>query len=142
MNIPDEVAWVRRVNSRWIVRENLRDSTIAYLDHLAVNDPGRLRVSCRRAKSLTETYGKGEDPKPWFYAALFSLASATEGGRFLAGHHFTCSAIPVLARLQHSSLATVVVNEETSEKARRIRQVLENLETNEIGGLAPNLPQR
>src|ERR1041384_2872948 len=38
-----------------------------------------------------------EDPKPWFYAGLFSLATVEEARRFLANHSFTLSAIPSLS---------------------------------------------
>lgn len=127
MNTSDEVAWVRRVNDRWIVRQNLRESAAAYLDHLAAIDPERLQLSCACAKHLTETYGKKEDPKPWFYAGLFRMATPEEAERFLAKHDFTFSAISGLTEAKAPFLEKAMVHDHTTEKLRRIRDVLQNL---------------
>ena len=34
------------------------------------------------------------DPKPWFYAGLFSMATAAEAARFLENHRTTRAALP------------------------------------------------
>lgn len=127
MNISDEVAWVRRVNDRWIVRQNLRESASAYLDHLADTDTERLQLSCACAKHLTETFGKKEDPKPWFYAGLFRMATPEEAKRFLSKHDFTFSAISGLAEVKPPFFTEAMVHDHTTEKLRRIREVLQNL---------------
>ena len=90
----DDIAWARRVNSRWIVRQGLRASAAAYLDRLESIDPERLQRSCHRARRLTDRYGSAEDPKPWFYAGLFSLATREEADEFLTEHYFTLASLP------------------------------------------------
>lgn len=134
MNISDEVAWVRRVNDRWIVRQSLRKNASAYLDHLAGTDPERLELSCACAKHLTETFGKKEDPKPWFYAGLFRMATPEEAKRFLANHDFTYSAISGLAEAKSPFLEEAMVHDHTTEKLRRIREALRNLGSNGVPG--------
>lgn len=121
---PDDIGWVRHVNGRWIVRESLRADAFAYLDHLAAADPGRLRESCRRAKGLVTTH-PGEDPKPWFYAGLFSLATEAEAARFLRGHDFTIACIPRLAGGGLGVLRVDEVRPDTAGKIRRVRAALE-----------------
>jgi hypothetical protein len=83
-----EVA-VRRINERWIVRGNLRESARDYLDHLASVDPARLERSCGIALALTRTRERLEDPKPLFYAGLFCLASRSEAEVYLTAHRLT-----------------------------------------------------
>src|SRR4029453_760403 len=85
----DAVAWVRATNARWLVHHGLREDAADYLDHLAAVDPGRLKRSCGIARSMGQRCGSTNDHKPWFYAGPFSLATAEEGRRFLAGHKFT-----------------------------------------------------
>src|SRR4051794_20202758 len=69
------VAWAYRVNGRWIVHHGLDQRAKAYMDHLAGVDPRRLERSCQLAHQLARQAAP-EDPKPWFYAGLFSLADA------------------------------------------------------------------
>jgi len=118
----DDLAWARRVNSRWIVREGLRASAAAYLDHLASTDGERLLRSCRRARRLTDRFGSDEDPKPWFYAGLFSLATRDEVTRFLTEHPFTLAAIPGEEGAMPGFLAPDSVAKTTWEKILRIRE--------------------
>lgn len=121
---PDDIDWVRHVNGRWIVRESLRGDASAYLDHLARFDPGRLRESCRRARILTMTHSS-EDPKPWFYSGLFSLATEDEAKRFLKGHDFTIACIPRLATGGLGALRVDEVRPDTADKIHRVRAALE-----------------
>lgn len=90
----DFIAWVRRVNNRWIVHEGLNQSANAYLDHLQATDPERLLESCHAAHQLTHRNEGSDDPKPKFYGALFSRATPEEAGRFLSEHWFVSSIIP------------------------------------------------
>ncbi len=87
-NVIDPVAWTSRVNARWIDHHGLNHSAAAYLTHLAQVDQPRLTASCRRAHWMVE-HAALEDPKPWFYAGLFSLATAEETAPFLAAHWLT-----------------------------------------------------
>lgn len=80
---------VRRINERWIVRGSLRDHAVDYLLHLEATDPARLRQSCQLALELVRSRVPGEDPKPLFYAGLFSLASRSEIQRYLGEHLLT-----------------------------------------------------
>lgn len=127
MNPPDDdIDWVRHVNGRWIVRESLREDAAAFLESLSGTDPDRLRESCRRARSLTSAH-PGEDPKPWFYAGLFSLATEAEAARFLKGHDFTIACIPRLADCSFRALRVDEVRPDTAEKIQRVRAALEAL---------------
>jgi hypothetical protein len=123
----DDPAWARRVNSRWIVREGLRASSAAYLDHLASTDPERLERSCRRARQLTDRFGSDEDPKPWFYAGLFSLATRDEVIRFLTEHPFTLAALPGEEAVVPGLLGPDSVAKKTWEKILRIREGVSGL---------------
>ncbi|HPA18729.1 MAG TPA: hypothetical protein PLU30_13345 [Verrucomicrobiae bacterium] len=82
----EDIAWVRRVNARWIVHGGLDQSAGAYMDRLRGTDPTRLALSCRIARALAGQADPGEDPKPWFYAGLFSMARPEEVAEFLLGH--------------------------------------------------------
>jgi hypothetical protein len=85
---------VKKVNQRWIVHHGLGNNGAAYLEHLALCDPKRLARSCQNAQQLVRSCGPTEDPKPWFYGGLFSLATAEEVKQFLAGHAFTAAVVP------------------------------------------------
>jgi hypothetical protein len=117
----DAVAWVRTVNARWLVHHGLREDAAAYLDHLAAVDPSRLQRSCRIARGMVRRRGSVSDPKPWFYAGVFSLATAEEGRRFLAGHEFTRAAVPHLAEALASDFTPDRVGEPTWALIERIR---------------------
>jgi len=120
---PDHLAWVRRLNSRWIVHHGLGESAEAYLDYLTKVDPKRLGRSCRIAHRLAHQAGH-DDPKPWFYAGLFSLASVEEARQFLANRWFTISAIPSLAaELGYTNLPDTI-GQDAREKIQRIRKAL------------------
>lgn len=129
----DDLAWVRRVNSRWIVRQGLRESSAAYLDHLAATNEEKLMRSCRRARRLTNRFGSSEDPKPWFYAGLFSLASDEEASTFLADHPFTRAALPGPGGRVSGFFGPDSVAKTTWEKILRIRRGVRDLDTGEKG---------
>jgi len=123
---PDQVAWVRRTNCRWIVRHGLGESAELYLDHLAKTDPQRLERSCRIAHQLARQV-KQEDPKPWFYAGLFSLANVGEAKEFLTNRWFTISAIPALTAELGSTIPPGTMGAAAREKIQRIRKALSDL---------------
>ncbi len=91
-------AWARRVNRTWLVHGGLNATADAWLSHLEQTDPARLLASCEIARALSRGPDHTHDPKPWFYAGLFSLASAAEARHHLATHRFTAAAIPALAQ--------------------------------------------
>lgn len=88
--------WARRVNRAWIVRGGLDTNADKWLEHLAACGDGRFERSCGVAKAMCAIRGRSDDPKPWFYAGLFSLATADEARRFLAGHRITRAAVPAM----------------------------------------------
>ena len=124
---PDDIDWVRHVNGRWLVRSTFRADAKAYLDHLASTDPDRLRISCGRARRLARSH-RDEDPKPWFYAGLFSLATPEEARRHLRGHDFTIACIPGLADTELGSFHQGNVGVATWEKIARIRSAITALD--------------
>ncbi len=118
----DPVAWARRVNHRWIVHHGLEENAEAYLNHLQAMDAERLLQSCRRAHRMVHECGMTEDPKPWFYAGLFSLATPPEAATFLKGHWFTAACI--LSAPAEPGREPVKLDEQTLAKLRRIREAL------------------
>lgn len=90
--------------------------------HLSALDPARLELACRNAHVLMEQRERWEDPKPWFYAGVFSRATEEEVTRFLGRHPFTRAAV---------SRDEDVLSTETStrgmEKLLRIRAALAGL---------------
>jgi len=123
-NGPAAVEWARRVNGRWIVHQGLKERAAAYLDHLQATDHERLATSSEKARQMVRSCNPGEDPKPWFYAGLFSLVSAEEAARFLDGHWFTASCIPSLPDDFGARMRPAEVGPDTDAKLRRIRGVL------------------
>ena len=85
-----DLAKVRRVNQSWIVRGQLKETALAWIDHLRRSDPARLEKSCWLALFLTR-YRKSilRDPKPLFYGGLFAFATRREIGTYLEGHPMT-----------------------------------------------------
>lgn len=115
--------WARKLNGRWIVHGGLRDAAAAYLDHLAATDPDRLARSCRQARRLVRCPGPEEDPKPWFYGGLFSLANASEAETFLSAHPLLRAVVPVSGNIrQPDELAHA--SEMTRRMIRRLRHAL------------------
>lgn len=117
------VAWACRLNERWIVHHGLDQRAKAYMDHLSKVDPRRLERSCRLAHHLARQAAP-EDPKPWFYAGLFSLATVEEAREFLANHWFTLSAIPSLPAELCPGTAAGAIGQAARDKIARIRQAL------------------
>lgn len=123
----DHVEWARRVNGRWIVHHGLNHSLSAYLDHLAKIDPERMARSCRLAHRLVHSIGPTEDPKPWFYGGMFSLATEAEARKYLAGHPLIASAVPCLRKDENLPAALKSAGQETLEKIRRLRETLDRM---------------
>ena len=120
----DWVAWARRVNSRWIVRDGFRDDAAAYLDHLARTDPGRLERSCRNAQKMMKRRIHSVDPKPWFYAGLFSLATVGEARSSLSRRWFTLNSLPALSAEFDHTHPPREITEDTRAKLALIRRAV------------------
>ena len=123
----DPVGWARRINGRWIVHRGLKETAEAYMVYLGRNDPVRLRQSCRNARRLASGCESAEDPKPWFYGGLFSLATPDEAREFLAGHNFTASLVPAARKLPQFDACLEGAGQSTWQTVIRIRRALGHL---------------
>ena len=90
------VDWAKRVNGTWLVRGGLDEAAEKWLRHLDATDPARLEAACTTARAMCGMRDPLADPKPWFYAGLFSVATRDETARFIPGHRVTKAAIPVM----------------------------------------------
>src|SRR5688572_16544584 len=122
----DHIAWARRVNERWIVHNKLNETAAAYMEHLVQADYDRLGRSCRLAYLLVHSLEPMEDPKPWFYGGLFSLATSSEANQFLAGHSLLASVVPAL-QTGNSLPALDSVDPTTRWKILRLRDAIDRL---------------
>lgn len=118
------VEWVKRVNNSWLVRGGLDARTREWLDYLASCDDGRLLPSCEAARAMCGLREKLEDPKPWFYAGLFSRATAAEAARFLQPYRITTAALPSMAGDENVILWLDRVGDETRDLVLRLRTSL------------------
>jgi hypothetical protein len=86
----EAIRMARRVNRAWITRGNLAGNTENYLDHLCKTRPGELEQVCERALREARAASRNQkDPKPAFYASIFSGATKAERNDFLREHFFT-----------------------------------------------------
>lgn len=118
------IDWAKRVNRAWIVRSHLDDQAEAWLEHLASLDDGRLRQSCEIARAMCDRRNSLDDPKPWFYAGLFSLATPAEARNFLASHRVTKALVPSMSDDEDVRLWLDRVGPETQQLLERLRQAL------------------
>jgi hypothetical protein len=123
----DHVAWARKINGRWIVHNQLNRTASAYMKQLEETDPERLMRSCRIAHRLVHALEPTEDPKPWFYGGLFSLATRPEAARFLAEHPLLASVVPALQSAEALPPGVDSVSETTRHKMDRLRDALERI---------------
>lgn len=115
------VDWVKRINRSWIVHNNLNDRAEAYVQHLADVGDGRLDASCEIAKTMCSLRDPLDDPKPWFYAGLFNLATAEEAHHFLDTHRVTKATVPTMAEEESVQLWVNRISPETRELLDRLR---------------------
>jgi len=127
----DHVAWVRRGNSRWIVHHGLGKNAQAYMEHLENEDPERLALSCRNAYLMVQRSEPMEDPKPWFYAGLFSLVKPEEAKLYLTSHWLIAMCVGLAETPEKSLIRLDAVSELTVEKIRRIREAVDLLPVGE-----------
>ncbi len=95
MNETTRIEWAGSINARWICHHELAECAAGWMKHLEASDPARLADSCRHAFELMMKAGPHNDPKPWFYAGLFSLATEEEQAEWLKEHAFTAAAVRV-----------------------------------------------
>ncbi|MDP3851222.1 MAG: hypothetical protein Q8Q59_12010 [Luteolibacter sp.] len=119
--------WVKRVNRSWLVRGNLNDCADAWLEHLAALGDGRLETSCAAARAMCGFRNPLDDPKPWFYAGLFSRATVEETRLFLDIHRLTKAALPVMRDKEEVLLWLDQVSPDTRDMVLRIREGIERL---------------
>lgn len=80
---------VQKINFTWLVKDDLRTHANEYIEHLAQHDPERLELACEAALLLLQQHGDSQDPKPLFYAGLFSHSTQAERLQFIREHAFT-----------------------------------------------------
>jgi hypothetical protein len=118
------VDWVKRINRSWIVHNNLNDRAEAWVNHLAEENDSRLMRSCELARTMCDLREPLDDPKPWFYAGLFHLATAEEALRFLDTHRVTKATVPTMADDESVRLWLNRISEETKFLLDRLRGAL------------------
>jgi hypothetical protein len=116
--------WVKRINRSWIVRNQLNDHADAWLAYLSEGDAERLEISCSTAREMCGKRDRADDPKPWFYAGLFHLATVAEAHRFLDLHRVTKATVPAMAGDEGVCLWLDRVSPETRELLSRLRRAL------------------
>lgn len=90
MTFPSPIEHARKINRTWVVRGTLSDNTARYLDRLETERPAILLAVCERAVAAARlASAEFRDPKPDFYAALFSRATDAERDEFLRDHFWT-----------------------------------------------------
>jgi hypothetical protein len=117
----EPLEWVNKVNRSWIVHNDLNQSADAWLRYLAGQKDGRLLKSCELARAMCRRRGPVDDPKPWFYAGLFHLATAEEAQRFLRYHRVTRATVPSMAGDEAVALWLDRANPETQALLDRLR---------------------
>ena len=118
------VDWVKRINRSWIAHNNLNDQAEAWGDYLAAQDDTRLQPSCEIARAMCDLREPLDDPKPWFYAGLFHLATVEEAKRFLDTHRVTKATVPAMVDDESVLLWIARISAETRELLERMRRAL------------------
>ena len=118
------VDWVRRINRSWIVHNNLNDQADAWITYLAELGDGRLNTSCEIARNMCDLRDPLDDPKPWFYAGLFHLATVAEAKQFLDTHRVTKATVATMVDDESVNLWIARIRPETRELLNRLQQAL------------------
>jgi hypothetical protein len=126
-DIRSPIEWARRVNRSWLVRSNLNDHAEAWLSHLESLDDGRLLKSCEIARAMCQMRQPDGDPKPWFYAGLFQLATAVEAKRFLETHRVTKALVAAMENDPEVRLWLDRIGPETKDLLECLRQGLASI---------------
>lgn len=84
------VEYAKRINRTWIVHGNLAQNAELYLAHVEKTRPALLEEICAQAVQAARLAShEGRDPKPDFYAALFSRSTPEEQEIYLKNHFWT-----------------------------------------------------
>lgn len=121
----ETLEWVRVVNTRWIVHDKLKNTAEDWLEYLEGSNDGRLLPSCEIARMMCGKRESLDDPKPWFYAGLFHLATANEAERFLENHRVTRATVPSMENDDAVRLWLDRINPETRSLVDRLKRALE-----------------
>jgi len=121
------IEWAGRVNQAWFVRGGLKEHAVEWMRYLMSVEDGRLLSSCEAARAMCGMRGPLADPKPWFYAGLFSLATVEEARRFLETHRVTRAAIPAMRNDETVLLWLDRVGPETRELIQRLRDSIRRI---------------
>lgn len=90
MNMSTSPEAARRINRTWLVQGTLATDAETYLAVLEQQNAEVLQEVCARAvKAARQASAEHRDPKPDFYAALFSRATEADRQRFLKDHLWT-----------------------------------------------------
>ncbi len=122
--------WARRVNRAWIVHGGLADHAEQWLNHLAELNDGREESVCLAAMKMCDRRNPMDDPKPWFYAGLFSLAAPDEAKQYLSTHRVTKATVPSMMDDEEVRLWEDRASEETHELLRRLREAVRSITLN------------
>jgi len=125
-NLPP-IEWAGRVNQSWFVRGGLDEHAAEWMRYLMLEDDGRLLPSCEAARKMCEMRGLLEDPKPWFYAGLFSQATTAEARRFIATHPVTQAAVPSMQSDEGVVLWLDHASPEIHELVRRLLEAIHRI---------------
>lgn len=88
--MPSSVEYAKRINRTWFVNGWLAETAERYMTYLAENQPDVLEEVCEHAVAAAKTAShEGRDPKPNFYATLFSRATPNEQDIYLKDHIWT-----------------------------------------------------
>lgn len=120
--------WARRINRSWIVHNNLNDQAEAWVDYLETGGDPRLKISCEAARAMCDLRDPLDDPKPWFYAGLFHLATPEEAFRFLDLHRVTKATVTSMRNDENVRLWINRISLETKDLLERLRYSLTKLE--------------
>ena len=115
------IEWAARINRRWIVHQGLGLRAEDWLAHLAKTDAKRLKKSCETARAMIRRWAQIGDPKPWFYAGLFSTATEEEARHFLGGHRLTTATVPTMAEDANVKEWAAALCPETCDLLQRLR---------------------
>jgi hypothetical protein len=115
------VEWAKRINRSWIVHNNLNDQAEAWIIYLAGSGDPRLEISCEAAQTMCDRREPLDDPKPWFYAGLFHLATPEEARRFLDVHRVTKATVSSMSDDESVQLWINRISPETRDLLERLR---------------------
>ncbi len=124
----DTLEWARAVNTRWIVHDKLKNTAQEWMDCLGILDDGRLLPSCMIARKMCGKRDPLDDPKPWFYAGLFHLATTAEAEHFLKNHRVTRATVPALADDEAVKLWLDRISPETKLLLGRLKEALASIQ--------------